>query len=162
MPTFSVYIHNGPSLVKSRMSRKEKLWLHREMEFIECTSYNTFYPFQNKHQIHRNLQSIKMLCAFKTFLWVTKWARLTRDHRFLQTMHAPYIPSLCDHNNNLPNRWQYLSDRRGPGAKAVVAHTNENLNREHSALGEVSLSTWSPVFQVYMLLTKEIGVCQSS
>ena len=24
-----------------------------------------------------------------------KWARLTRDHRFLQTMCALYIPSLC-------------------------------------------------------------------
>ena len=23
-----------------------------------------------------------------------KWARLTRDHRFLQMMHALYIPSL--------------------------------------------------------------------
>ena len=24
-----------------------------------------------------------------------KWDRLYRDHRFLQTMHALYIPSLC-------------------------------------------------------------------
>ena len=26
---------------------------------------------------------------------VMKWARLTQDHRFLQTMHALYITSLC-------------------------------------------------------------------
>ena len=37
----------------------------REMEYIERTSFNTFYPFQNKHQIHWHLQSVKMLCAFK-------------------------------------------------------------------------------------------------
>ena len=36
-----------------------------EMECIECSSYNTFYPFQNKHQIHRHLQSVKMLCAHR-------------------------------------------------------------------------------------------------
>ena len=24
-----------------------------------------------------------------------KWARLTRDHRFLEMKHALYIPSLC-------------------------------------------------------------------
>ena len=27
--------------------------------------YNTFYPFQNKHQIQQHLQSVKMLCAFQ-------------------------------------------------------------------------------------------------
>ena len=37
----------------------------REMEFIEQTSFNTFYPFQNKQQIHRHLQSVRILCAFK-------------------------------------------------------------------------------------------------
>ena len=26
---------------------------------------NTFYPFQNKHQIHAYLQSVKMLCALE-------------------------------------------------------------------------------------------------
>ena len=28
----------------------------REMEYIERSSYNTLYPFQNKHQIHWHLQ----------------------------------------------------------------------------------------------------------
>ena len=27
---------------------------------IEHASYNTFYPFQNKHQIYRHLQSVKL------------------------------------------------------------------------------------------------------
>ena len=35
------------------------------MEYIEHSSYNTFSPFQNKHQIHWHLQSVKVLCAFK-------------------------------------------------------------------------------------------------
>ena len=35
-----------------------------EMEYIEHASCNTFYPFQNKHQIHRHIQSVKV-CAFK-------------------------------------------------------------------------------------------------
>ena len=26
---------------------------------IECSSYNTFNPFQNKHQIHRHIQSVR-------------------------------------------------------------------------------------------------------
>ena len=40
-------------------------WRCREMEYIECSSYNTFYPFQNKHQIHQNPQSVKMLYAYE-------------------------------------------------------------------------------------------------
>ena len=47
-------------LVKSRPISVK----NREMEFIERASYNTFYPFQNKHQTHQHLQSVKMLCAF--------------------------------------------------------------------------------------------------
>ena len=39
--------------------------LLREMEYIEPVSYNTLYPFQNKHQIHQHLQSVQMLCASK-------------------------------------------------------------------------------------------------
>ena len=39
--------------------------LIREMEYIESSYYNTFYPFQNKHQIHWHLQSVNMLSAFK-------------------------------------------------------------------------------------------------
>ena len=35
------------------------------MESIESSSYNTFYPFQNKHQIHRHLQSVKMLWVYE-------------------------------------------------------------------------------------------------
>ena len=35
-----------------------------EMEYIECSSYNTFYPFQNKHQIYQHVQTVKMLCAY--------------------------------------------------------------------------------------------------
>ena len=35
------------------------------MEYIERPSYNTFYPFQNKHQIHQHLQSVKMVCAYE-------------------------------------------------------------------------------------------------
>ena len=38
---------------------------NREMEYIECTCYNTLHPFQNKHQIYRHLQRVRMLCAFK-------------------------------------------------------------------------------------------------
>ena len=40
---------------------------------------NTFYPFQNKHQIHRHLQSVKMLCTYKNKnkLKLMKSARLT-------------------------------------------------------------------------------------
>ena len=37
----------------------------REIEYIERASYNTFYPFQNKHQIHQHLESVRKLCAFK-------------------------------------------------------------------------------------------------
>ena len=36
----------------------------REMEYIECSSYTTFYPFQNKHKIHQHIQSFKMVCAY--------------------------------------------------------------------------------------------------
>ena len=51
------------------------------MEYIGHTSHNTFYPFQNKHQIHRHLHNGKMLCAFKNqnIVKVMKWARLKRD-----------------------------------------------------------------------------------
>ena len=35
------------------------------MESIESSSYNTFYPFQNKHQIHRHIQSAKMLWVYE-------------------------------------------------------------------------------------------------
>ena len=35
------------------------------MEYIESTSQNTFYPFQNKHQNHQHIQSVRMLCALK-------------------------------------------------------------------------------------------------
>ena len=42
------------------------LYEPKEMEYIEGSYYNTFYPFQNKHQIHRHLQSVQiLLCAFK-------------------------------------------------------------------------------------------------
>ena len=47
------------------------------MEYIECSSYNTFYPFQNKHQIHQNPQSVKMLYAYEknqNIVKVMKWA----------------------------------------------------------------------------------------
>ena len=37
----------------------------REMEYIEHSSYNTFYPFQNKLEIHQHLHSVKMLCAYE-------------------------------------------------------------------------------------------------
>ena len=33
----------------------------REMEYIEQASNNTFYPFQNTHQIHWHLQIVKIL-----------------------------------------------------------------------------------------------------
>ena len=51
------------------------------MEYIECSSYNTCYPFQNKHQIHWHLESVKMLRTFKNqnIVNVMKWGRLTRD-----------------------------------------------------------------------------------
>ena len=37
----------------------------REMEYLERSNYNTFFPFQNNHQIHWHLQSGKMLCAYE-------------------------------------------------------------------------------------------------
>ena len=39
----------------------------REMECIERKSNNTFYPFKNKRQIHRHLQTIKLLCPLKNW-----------------------------------------------------------------------------------------------
>ena len=35
------------------------------MEYKERSSYNTFYPFENKHQIHLHIQSVQMLCAYE-------------------------------------------------------------------------------------------------
>jgi len=37
----------------------------RDIVYIERTSYNANYPFQNKHQVYQYLQSVRMLCAFK-------------------------------------------------------------------------------------------------
>ena len=66
------------------------------MEYIESSYYNTFYPFQNKHQIHQNMQTIKM-CGYKNQnkVKIIKWTRLIETNRFLQMMSALYIPSLC-------------------------------------------------------------------
>ena len=59
------------------------LYEPKEMEHIEGSYYNTFYPFQNKHQTHRHLQSVKMLCAYKNQnkVKILKWAGLTRDQQ---------------------------------------------------------------------------------
>ena len=51
--------------------------LYKEMEYIDCSSYNLFYPFQNKHKIHWHLQSVKKLCAYEknqNIVKVMKWA----------------------------------------------------------------------------------------
>ena len=44
----------------------------------------------------KKIECKDVVCAFKKSKnkWVMKWARLTWDHRFLQMMHALYIPSL--------------------------------------------------------------------
>ena len=34
----------------------------RDMEYIECKSYNTFYPFQNKH--HKSIGIYNLLRCF--------------------------------------------------------------------------------------------------
>ena len=56
----------------------------REMEYIEQASSNTFYPFQNKHQIHRNLQIVKMLCPLKNQNEVE-----SRSHKMGQAIKLP-------------------------------------------------------------------------
>ena len=46
------------------------------MEYIEQTSGNTFYPFQNKfHQIHQHRQIVKILRPLKNqnIVRVIKW-----------------------------------------------------------------------------------------
>ena len=67
------------------------------MECTERVSSNTFYPFQNKHQIHRHPQSsVKMLCAFKKAKISGSWNGISwlEINRFLWMMRAWYIPSL--------------------------------------------------------------------
>ena len=63
------------------LTQQKKTNFSREIENIKRASYNAFYPLQNKHQIHRELQCVKMLCTFKNKnkLKVMKRARLTRD-----------------------------------------------------------------------------------
>ena len=53
--------------------------LQRDGICIERVSQSTFYPFQNKHQNLRHLQSIRMLCTLKNLniVKVMKWVRLT-------------------------------------------------------------------------------------
>ena len=65
------------------------------MEYIECSSYNTFYPFQNKHQIHQNPQSVKMLYAYEknqNIVKVMKWANY-RPYILINDEHSIY--SIC-------------------------------------------------------------------
>ena len=48
-------------LLKYLLSQCNQISLYqfqRYVKYIECTSYNTFYPFQNKHQVHWHLQSV--------------------------------------------------------------------------------------------------------
>ena len=61
-----------------------KAFKYREMEYIESSYYNTFYPFQNKHQIHQNMHTIKM-CGYKNQnkVKIIKWTRLIETNRFL-------------------------------------------------------------------------------
>ena len=44
---------------------KTKAVQSREMENIEHSSNDTFYPFQNKHQSHQHLWSVKILCRYE-------------------------------------------------------------------------------------------------
>ena len=48
-------------------------WLKSEMEYEEYAFYNTFHPFQNKHQIHLHLQSVKVLWAFEKSKFIASW-----------------------------------------------------------------------------------------
>ena len=62
---------HGPS-VASLSRHKLSQEVNSNLPLI--ASYNTFYPFQNKHQIHRHLQNVKMLlCAFKKSKFSVSW-----------------------------------------------------------------------------------------
>ena len=69
----------------------------KEMEYIEQASSNTFYPFQNKHQIHQHLQSVNMSCPVKKSKYCGShkmgWANWV-THRFLNYVHFLYSISL--------------------------------------------------------------------
>ena len=73
---FSAFTGIGPKVAKRNIDDMGRLFglqhpqrlsfvYGREMECIESSSYNTFYPFQYKHQIYRYIQSVKMLCAYE-------------------------------------------------------------------------------------------------
>ena len=44
---------------------QESVILQRDGIYIVHSSYKTFYPFHNKHQIHQHIQSVKMLRTFE-------------------------------------------------------------------------------------------------
>ena len=71
-----------PASVPEKHSPEEPVG-NREMEYKERASYSTFYPFQNKHQIHRHLPSVQMLCAIKNQNLVSheEVRRLTRHEQ---------------------------------------------------------------------------------
>ena len=75
-------VRHGLAYITSIWGNEHKFFKSREMEIIELSCHYTFYPFQNKHQIHLHLQSVKMLCAYKNQnkVKIMKRARLTRDH----------------------------------------------------------------------------------
>ena len=68
------------------------------MEYKVHSYYNAFYPFQNKHQIHLHLQSVKILCAHKNQnkVKIMKWANLARDQYIsINDERSIYSISLC-------------------------------------------------------------------
>ena len=77
---FSAFTGIGPKVAKRNIDDMGRLFglqhpqrlsfvYGREMECIESSSYNTFYPFQYKHQIYRYIQSVKMLCAYENSIY---------------------------------------------------------------------------------------------
>ena len=66
----SAHLHHQDEndLILGSMCKHVHLKTHlnsRVMEYIEYSSNNTLHPFQNKHQIHRHIQSVNMLCAYE-------------------------------------------------------------------------------------------------
>ena len=92
LPTKHTFV---PTLVMKIRTLHILGWSYIHTRDRARASKNTFYPFQNKHQIHWDLQIVKKLCAFKNqnLVNVRKWARLIRGHIFLQMMHY-YINSI--------------------------------------------------------------------
>ena len=82
------------------------------MEYIECSCYNTFYSFQNKHQIHWHTQSVKMLCAYEK-------SKHSESHE-MGSLETKYFMSLLSLTTNLHSCSQQVSE--GGQLLLVVLH----------------------------------------